>query len=116
VLQERRSGPRHRGRLDTTNQRQDNPGTVLAATDALRWRRGGLWTDAEVAYLIHLAYETGRLHGYSEDMAELVGTWQEHAPPPRFTREQRIAERLAETERLYGPPRYRGGPVAWEAA
>lgn len=71
-----------------------DPGTTLAATEALQHRRGGRWTDAEVAYLIALAYEVGRLHGYSEDVAETAACWREHAQP-QPTREQRVAARLA---------------------
>lgn len=91
-----------------------DPGTTLAATEALRTRRGQGWTDEQVAYLIALAYQTGRIHGYAEDLAETLGTWREHAAPARLTRAQRIQARLAEAERLYGPARYTGGPVDWE--
>lgn len=79
----------------------------MAATAALQ---GGqeTFSRAQVAYLIHLAYEAGRLHGYSEEVAETVGTWMEHAEP-RKTRADRIAERLADYERLSGPPRFHGG-------
>lgn len=71
-----------------------SPGTILAATDALCFRRGRGWSDEEVAHLVRLAYDTGRLHGWAADMAELEGCWREHAEP-RKTRQDRIAERLA---------------------
>ncbi|MFI5495280.1 hypothetical protein [Actinoplanes sp. NPDC051859] len=99
------------------------PGITLGAAEALRHRRGQSWSDAQVAYLVHLAYETGRLHGYSEDVAETVACWEEHAEPRR-TRAARIASRVAEmTEaaranhrRLDRPEgyEYTGGPVDWE--
>lgn len=91
-----------------------DPGTTLAATEALLERRGQPWTDEQVAYLIALAYRTGRIHGYAEDLADTLGGWQEHAPAPQLTREQRKAERLAAYERDAGPPRFAGGPVDWE--
>lgn len=90
-----------------------DPGTTLAATDALRHRRGRQWTDEQVAYLTALAYETGRLRGHADDLAETVATWNEHATPAQ-TREQRVAARLADMERRAGPAVYRGGPVDWD--
>lgn len=86
-----------------------NPGTTLAAVHAMQTL--DTFTRGQVAYLIALAYETGRLHGYADDLADTIGTWQEHPAPARLTRQQRIAQRLAD----YGPaPRYTGGPVDWE--
>lgn len=93
---------------------QRDPGTILAATEAMRTR--DTFTRDQVAYLIALAYDTGRIHGYADDLAETVGCWQNYAPPPRLTRKQRIAERLAEYERTAGPAAYRGGPVNWDAS
>jgi hypothetical protein len=90
-----------------------DPGTTLAATDALKHRRGQTWTDEQVAYLIALAYQTGRLHGFADDLAETVETWREHVSPARITRAQRKAAREAQ---MRNPPAgtYMGGPVDWE--
>lgn len=90
-----------------------DPGTTLAATEALRSRRGRPWTDEQVAYLVALAYDTGRRHALAADLAETVACWQENHTPAQ-TREQRVAARLADMERRSGPPTYRGGPVDWE--
>lgn len=89
-----------------------DPGTTLAATDALQYRRGRTWTDEQVAYLIALAYETGRIHGYADDLAETVETWREHVTPARTTRAQRQAARDA-VMRNPPPGTYNGGPVDW---
>lgn len=101
---------------DTTN-----PGTTMRAADALRAGQQ-YYTDAQVAYLIALAYQTGRIHAAAEDMAEIAGCWEELAQPGP-TREERVAARLAEMDRTAriraareGRP-YRiheGGPVDWE--
>ncbi|MDG4792086.1 hypothetical protein O7626_40430 [Micromonospora sp. WMMD1102] len=53
------------------------------------------YTRDQVSYLVSLAYETGRTHGATEDMAEVVACWAEFAEP-RATRQQRTAARLAE--------------------
>ena len=90
-----------------------NPGTTLAAAHALRTRRGGTWTDEQVAYLIHLAYQSGRAAAAAEDLAETVACWQQHLPP-QVTREQRVQARLAQMEAAAGPATYRGGPVDWD--
>lgn len=93
-----------------------DPGTTLAATTALQQRRGTGWSDEQVAYLIALAYSTGRRHGAAEDHADMVACWARHLrQPPAQTAEQLVQERLAAMEGLYGPPTYRGGPVpVWE--
>lgn len=98
-------------------------GTVLAAAEALRTRRGGTWTDAQVAVLIALAFDSGCTATAMDDLAETVGTWAEH-PVPRKTRELRVAERIAAMElhaaRIaaeLGRPTgytYAGGPVRWD--
>jgi hypothetical protein len=92
-----------------------DPGTTLAATTALQHRRGQTWTDEQVAYLIALAYQTGRLHGYADDLAETVETWRDHIQPDRPTRAQRQAQRDAEM-RNPPPGTYMGGPVDWETS
>lgn len=33
-------------------------------------------------------------------------------PPVAMSHEERVQKRMDEMERLYGPPRYKGGPVA----
>lgn len=96
-------------------------GVTLRAADALRQGQE-IYTSAQVAYLIHLAYESGRAAAAGEDLAETVACWAEH-PLPRITRTARIAQRMAEMEaaarrraeqegREY--QEYRGGPVDWE--
>jgi hypothetical protein len=86
------------------------PGTTLAAVEAMTSRE--TFTRAQVAYLVHLAYETGRLHGYAGEMAETVECWREYVQP-RTTRVQRQAARDAV---MRNPPAgtYTGGPVDWD--
>jgi len=97
-------------------------GVTLRAADALRQGQQEVYTSAQVAYLLHLAYESGRTAAAGEDLAEAVACWAEH-PLPRITRAQRVAQRIAEMEaaarrwwaeqgRTY--QEYRGGPVDWE--
>jgi hypothetical protein len=88
-------------------------GTTLAAADALQRGPNGWWTDEQVAYLIHLAYQTGRAHAAGDDLAEEAATWAANQPPA-VTREQRVQERLDDMTRRYGPARYLGGPVTWD--
>ncbi|ATO14668.1 hypothetical protein CO540_13215 [Micromonospora sp. WMMA2032] len=77
------------------------------------------YTADEVHALLYAAYIRGR---YDADINELRGTWAEH-DEPRATREQRVAQRLAEMDdaarvraaREGRPYRlYTGGPVDWE--
>ena len=75
-------------------------GTILAAADALRTRRGQGWTDEEVAVLIRLSYAAGATDAYLDDLAELRAVWELH-PLPRPSYEERVAARLAS----YPPPR-----------
>lgn len=96
------------------------PGVTLAAVEALRIQQ--TFTREQVAYLMALAYESGRAQAAGEDLAETIACWTEH-PLPSLTREQRVAQRMAEMDRLAraqaareGRP-YRlhpGGPVDWE--
>jgi len=97
-------------------------GIVLAAADALRTRRDGVWTDQQVACLLALAFDSGRTATALDDTTDLLGTWEEH-PDPRKTREQRVAGRLLQMEQSaariaesMGRPGYvySGGPVEWE--
>lgn len=96
-------------------------GVTLRVVDALHGPQQTFTRD-QVAYLISLAYQAGRRHAAADDLAEMVGCWQEYAEAPR-TREQRVADRMAEMDRLAriraareGRP-YRihpGGPVDWD--
>lgn len=96
-------------------------GTVLAAADALRRRRTGVWTDEEVAVLMLLAFRSGQEATMSAEMAELICLHMDRATV-RETYEQAVARRLAEMDaagraraRREGRP-YRvhpGGPVDW---
>lgn len=68
-------------------------GVVLKAVEALQDQNTQHFTRAQVAYLIALAYQTGRAHAAGEDMAETVACWAEFAEP-RKTRDQRVQQRL----------------------
>jgi hypothetical protein len=70
-------------------------GTVLAVTEAMLCPAGRIWTGEQVAHAVALAYDTGRRHGWAEDMAEDAACWEEFAQP-QPTREQRVAIRIAE--------------------
>lgn len=87
------------------------PGTTLAAVEAMQTQE--TFTRAQAAYLIALAYETGRRQRLAEGLAETTACWAEH-PTPQQVREQRVADRLAAMERYSGPPTYQGGPVDWD--
>lgn len=95
-------------------------GVTLKAARAVAEQE--IFTAGQVAYLLHLAYESGRVSAAGEDMAEVVACWLEHANPVQI-RTDRVAARIAEMEqsardraeregRIYRP--YRGGPVDWE--
>lgn len=95
-------------------------GTTLRAVAALRTHR--TFTADQTAYLMALAYDSGRTCAYREDLAEMHSVWEDHADRRR-TYEQRVADRMAEMDRSAraraereGRP-YRihpGGPVDWE--
>lgn len=84
---------------------QLDPGTTLAAAEALQAWRGKPWTDEQVAYLIALAYREGLAHGNTFQVAELLATWAEHPAEPMPTRADRIAAEVAAA----GPERFAGG-------
>ena len=69
-------------------------GTTISATKSITDGQS-TYSRSQAAYLVHLAYETGRLHGAAENIAEAVACWEEFAQPAP-TREQRVAGRLAE--------------------
>lgn len=96
-------------------------GTLLAAADALRTRRTDVWTDAEVACLMQMAFRTGQAAQFEGDLAELQVVQLDHATA-RQTYEQRVSHRVADMEQhaarlaaAMGRPGYRydGGPVDW---
>lgn len=70
-------------------------GATLNAVNAISNTDQQHFTRSQVAYLIALAYETGRLHAASEEMAETFACWREHAEP-RATRAERIRGRIDE--------------------
>ena len=72
-------------------------GTTLMAAAALTDNNQQHFTRAQVAYLIALAYESGRAHAAAEDMAEVVACWHEFAKAAA-TREQRVAQRHADMQ------------------
>lgn len=88
-------------------------GGILNAAAALQDPNRDTFTRAEVAYLMRLAYDSGRTATYLDDIARIHCTWADNAEPRR-TYEQRVADELAQIEQQYGPPRYGGGPVDWE--
>lgn len=99
---------------------QPTAGGILAATTAMQDPHRTYDRD-EVAYLMHLAYEAGRLHAAAEDHAEVAACWAEFAQPTP-TREQRVADRLADMDRVARMQALRqdrpyrihpGGPVDW---
>lgn len=82
---------------------------------------GRLWTDDQVAYLVDLAWDSGRAYEWrrlAEGHAELDACWR---PVGRAAYEQRIAERIREMEdaaaQMPGNTwhgQYPGGPVDYE--
>lgn len=86
-------------------------GGILAASEALADRTRKTYSRAEVAYFLALAYASGRKQLHFEEFWDCAPLAQR--PDPAEIRRRRIAQRLAEYERLAGPPRYRGGPVRW---
>ncbi|WP_422744283.1 hypothetical protein ACN27B_08545 [Micromonospora sp. WMMD754] len=88
-------------------------GGILNAAAALQDPTRQTFTRAEVAYLMRLAYDSGRTATYLGDLAQQHCTWLDNATARR-TYEQRIADELADIEAQYGPPRYGGGPVDYE--
>lgn len=97
-------------------------GGILAAADALTSGQETFTRD-QVAYLLRLAYDSGRTAQYVGDIAELHADWARH-PQQRATAEERYQQRMAEmaasaaqiNAELGRPPGYRydGGPVDWE--
>lgn len=91
-------------------------GVTLRAADALRNGQETFTAD-QVAYLLHLAYESGRTATYLGDLAELYANWEAHRHEWQRTAEQRRAERRAVYDRYAaesGRPPYYGGPVDFE--
>lgn len=96
-------------------------GTVLRAIDALNGGQG-TFTRSQVAYLLHLAFESGiRYQGTFAEGEMLAGWTAHHDTPP--SRKERIAAELAtvdhrariRAERQGRPYRiHPGGPVDWE--
>lgn len=97
-------------------------GGILAATTAMQ-DPARTYSRAEVAYLMRLAYDSGRTARYVADLAETHAGWarnRDYLP----TAAQRYAERMAEmaahgaqiSAELGRPPgyEYRGGAVDWE--
>ena len=95
-------------------------GGILAASDALRGPRQ-LYTREQVAYLMSLAYDSGRTAALLDDLAIMHAAFAAHTW--RETNERRVARELAEMDRAAraaaeraGRP-YRihpGGPVDWD--
>jgi hypothetical protein len=86
-------------------------GGILAAAGALQDPTRQTFTRAEVAYLMRLAYDSGRTATYLDDIAELHATWARH-PQHRVSGEQRYEQRLAE---MGGRTcTYHGGEVDFE--
>ena len=98
-------------------------GGILAAADALQDPTRQTFTREQVAYLLHLSYDSGRTAQVVGDLAELHAGWARH-PIQQATAEERYQERMAEmaasavqVNAELGRPagyRYDGGPVPWE--
>lgn len=88
------------------SQQTLSPGVTLAAGQALIDGRD-VFTSAQVAYLMHLAYRSGLETGRSQDQAEMLATWAEHIGRPP-TRQERIDYEVA----LAGPVKYHGGDIS----
>lgn len=96
------------------------PGAALAAVEAVQGVQQ-TFTRAEVALLMHLAFDSGRTAAYSADLAERHTLWATNARRPTY--DELVAGRLAEMDHAAraravreGRP-YRlhpGGPVDWE--
>lgn len=87
-----------------------SPGGILAAAEAVHGR--DTYTREQVAYLVALAYRSGRVHGAAEDIAEDVACWREYAAPAP-TREQRVAERMTSMRGTTPPPPLRLDDPDW---
>jgi hypothetical protein len=70
------------------------PGSTIGAAAALTSGQR-TYDAAQVAYLIALAYDSGRTASLREDLAEIHCTWEDHQEPRR-SYEQVVAARLAE--------------------
>ena len=98
-------------RGDLMNRNTPTAGGILAAAGALQDPTRQTFTRAEVAYLMRLAYDSGRTATYLDDIAELHAGWARH-PQHRVSAEQRYEQRLAD---MGGRDvTYRGGPVDFE--
>lgn len=91
------------------------PGEILAASESLSGAPKESFSRAEVAFLIALAYKTGRVQSLAEDQAERSLERLPEKLDPDEVRQRRRRERLADYERRSGPARYNGGPVSWGA-
>ncbi|MDM4721136.1 hypothetical protein QTQ03_16585 [Micromonospora sp. WMMA1363] len=97
-------------------------GGILAASAALQDPNRDTFSRAEVAYLMHLAYDSGRTATRVDDIAHTVCCWDDR-PLLRRTYEQRVAGELTDMDRAAraqagreGRP-YRvhpGGPVDFD--
>lgn len=94
-------------------------GGILAAADALRGPQQ-TYTREQVAYLLRLAYDSGRTATYLDDLAQWHCTWADR-PFLRRTYEQRVADETADmAARAARQPwntlrgQHPGGPVDWE--
>lgn len=70
-------------------------GVTLKAARALPRQR--TFTREQVAYIVALAYDSGRTATYREDLAEMHSVWEDRAEMRR-TYEQVVARRLADLE------------------
>lgn len=118
----RQHPPAHDDQGDLMTSTTPSAGGILAAADALQGPQQ-TFTREQVAYLMHLAYDSGRTARHLDDVAELHAGWARH-PRQANAAQQRYRERMAEmaaqaaqvNAELGRPPGYRydGGPVDWE--
>jgi hypothetical protein len=105
-------------------QRQDGA-RVWGAPITPRFPVRDSYTADQVAYLMALAYASGRQASFDDELADLYRGWYARRGWRRTARE-RMAERMAEMQdaqaaidaRLGRPAGYcyRGGPVEWDSA
>lgn len=100
-------------RGDLMSSNTPSAGVTLAAAEALQDPTRETFTREQVAYLMRLAYDSGRTATYLDDIARIHCTGLDNAFLRR-TYEQRVADELADIEARFGPPRHHGGPVDWE--
>lgn len=96
-------------------------GTILAAAQRLSTPGGQrLWTDAQVAFLVKLAFEAGAAWHHLGDIEEMHDMWASHPvqrPTPGAWYRRRLddmREAFARFPLTRGRSEYPGGPVDFD--